>query len=117
LFAAALIVSILLALIFLASGIPKIIGAKLMHETAEHFSLPALAVRCIGALEVAGSAGLLVGLPFAPLGIAAAIGLALLMAGAVTFHIREKDSATRIAAPAVIGLIAFAAIVLRAASS
>jgi uncharacterized membrane protein YphA (DoxX/SURF4 family) len=115
-FLATLILSIVLAIFFAAVGTPKITGARLMHEVAEHFSLPAMAVRGIGALELAGSAGLLIGLPFAPLGVAAAAGLTLLMAGAVTFHVREHDPAARIAGPALAGLIAAVTIFVRAAS-
>lgn len=115
LFIAALVVSLLLALFFLATGLPKVAGARLTHEVSEHFSLPALWVRGIGVLELAGAAGLIAGLPFAPLGIAAAAGLALLMAGAVTFHLRARDPAARVAAPAIAGLIALAALILRAA--
>jgi hypothetical protein len=43
------------------TGIPKVAGAKLMRDTAEHFQLPAASVRGIGALEVAGSVGLTAG--------------------------------------------------------
>lgn len=74
------------------------------------------AVRGIRALELAGSAGLLIGLPFAPLGIAAAAGPTLLMAGAVIFHAGKHDPAARIAAPAVAGLIAAVTIAARIAS-
>lgn len=115
-FMAALILSIVLALFFAATGVPKLAGARPMHEVAEHFSLPAVAVRGIGGLELAGSGGLLIGLAFAPLGIAAAAGLTLLMAGAVMFHARLSDPAARIAAPAVAGLIAAVTLFVRAAS-
>ena len=43
---------------------------------------------------------------WAPIGIAAAIGLALLTIGAIAFHVRESDSIADLA-PAVIG-VAFA---------
>ena len=46
---------------------------------------------------------MLVGLLWAPIGIAAAIGLALLSIGAIAFHLRASDRATDMA-PAVIGL-------------
>ena len=59
--------------------------------------------RVIGALELAGVAGVLAGLLWSPIGIAAAIGLALLSIGAVAFHLRASDRAAEIA-PAVIGV-------------
>lgn len=115
-FLTTLILSIALAVFFAAAGTPKVAGAKLMHEVAEHFGLPAQGVRGIGALELAGSAGLLIGLALPPLGIAAAAGLALLMAGAVAFHVRAHDPAARIAGPALAGLIAAVTVFARAAS-
>ncbi len=115
-FVATLVLSIVLAIFFITAGTPKLMGARLMHEVAGHFRLPAVAVRGIGALELAGSAGLLIGLALTPLGVAAAAGLTLLMAGAVVFHVREHDPAARIAAPALAGLIAAVTVVVRAAS-
>ena len=46
-------------------------------------------------LELAGVAGVLVGLAWPPIGIAAAIGLALLSIGAIAFHIRASDQRRR----------------------
>jgi uncharacterized membrane protein len=45
----------------------------------------------IAILEICAAAGLAVGLFVPALGIAAAAGLALLMCGAITFHVRAKD--------------------------
>ena len=115
-FLTTLILSIVLAAFFAVAGTPKVAGAKLMHEVAAHFGLPTLGVRVIGALELAGSAGLLIGLALAPLGIAAAAGLTLLMAGAVAFHVCEHDPAARIVGPALAGLIAAVTIFARASS-
>lgn len=50
-------------------------------------------VRSIGLAEVAAAVGLIVGLFWQPLGIAAAIGFALTMVGAVGFHARAGDYA------------------------
>lgn len=115
-FITALVASILLALVFVASGVPKVVGAKMMHEVADHFRLSTRTVRGIGSLEIAGSGGLLMGLASAPLSIAAAAGLILLMALATGFHIRENDPLARTAAPALLGLLAAVTIVARAAS-
>jgi hypothetical protein len=48
----------------------------------------------IGALEIAGGAGLLVGLAFPPLLVAAALGLWLLMLLVVIARVRLRDSAS-----------------------
>ena len=42
-------------------------------------------------LELAGTVGLLIGIWWRPLGIAAAIGVILYFIGALVFHIRAKD--------------------------
>jgi hypothetical protein len=59
--------------------------------------------RLVGALEVAGALGLAAGLVMPVLGIAAAAGLALLMAGAIAAHARAQD--LRNAAPAALLLV------------
>ena len=46
---------------------------------------------------------MLVGLVWAPIGIAAAIGLALLTIGAIAYHVRKSDTVADLA-PAVIGV-------------
>lgn len=51
--------------------------------------------RSIGALEIAGALGLMAGLWFKPLAVAAAAGLTLLLIGAVGFHLRARDFAHR----------------------
>ncbi|GAA2486125.1 DoxX family protein [Winogradskya humida] len=42
-------------------------------------------------LNLAGAAGLLIGIGWRPLGIAAAAGLVLYFGGALGFHVRAKD--------------------------
>jgi DoxX-like protein len=112
-FIAVIVLSILLAVAFLGAGGSKLAGVKSMRESAEHLGFSFPAYRGIGALEVAGAAGLLIGLAWAPLGVAAAAGLTLLMIGAVTFHLRAKDSASHYSAPAVLAVLSLVALVLR----
>ena len=68
------------------------------------------------AAELAGGAGLLVGLAVAPLGMAAAIGLVLYFLGAVGAHAKASD--TKGIPPAlVLALVSGAALALRIASA
>ncbi|KUL34314.1 DoxX family protein [Actinoplanes awajinensis] len=46
----------------------------------------------LGLLNLAGGIGLLIGIAWRPLGIAAAAGLVLYFAGAVLAHVRVKDT-------------------------
>ncbi|MFB7586413.1 DoxX family protein [Streptomyces sp. NPDC056169] len=63
----------------------------------------------------AGALGLLAGLAVPALGVAAAIGVTLYFAGAVITHLRAKDY--ELAPPAVLTLVATAALILRIASA
>lgn len=112
------IVNVILALLFLAAGTMKLVRPKPALAAAgmtyvEDFSSPA--VKSIGAAEVIGALGLV--LPLAT-GIApilaplAAIGLTVLMIGAVATHRRRKESpmpsavlAVAAAVSAVLGLV------------
>ena len=100
---ATVIVTLLLAALFTFSASIKLLGVSKSLAIRDHLGVSPIQWRVIGALELAGVAGALVGLLWAPLGIAAAIGLTLLSIGAVAFHMRASD---RIAetAPAVIGV-------------
>ncbi|ALO09516.1 putative integral membrane protein [Streptomyces venezuelae] len=65
--------------------------------------------------KAAGAIGLLAGLAVAPLGMAAATGVTLYMAGGILTHLRAKDY--EIAPVAVLTLLATAALILRIASA
>ncbi|WP_371570958.1 DoxX family protein [Streptomyces canus] len=69
----------------------------------------------LGLVKIAGALGLLAGIAYRPLGIAAATGVVLYFLGAVMTHVRggdKKGSAT----PAVIMLLAVAPLVLGVAT-
>ncbi|MFF1464292.1 DoxX family protein [Streptomyces sp. NPDC058330] len=69
----------------------------------------------LGIAQAAGAGGLVVGLWWGPLGIAAAVGLALYFIGAVTTHLRVGDY--KGAPPAaVLTAVAVALVVLRSAT-
>lgn len=85
------IASVLLAVVAVASGLPKIAGVAKMLDEARHLGVPRTGYVVIGTLEVAAGAGLLAGLAITPLGIAAAAGLTAMMAGAVITHARAGD--------------------------
>ncbi|MGY4650988.1 DoxX family protein [Mycobacterium sp. URHB0021] len=109
---ATVIVTLLLAALFTFSASIKLLGVPKSLEIRDHLGVKPLQWRLIGALELAGVAGVLVGLLWAPLGIAAATGLALLSVGAIAFHLRVRGGAAD-TAPAVLGLVlALAAAVL-----
>lgn len=100
---ATVVVTLLLAALFTFSSSIKLLGVPKSLAIRDHLGVSPAQWRIIGALELAGVAGVLVGLLWAPLGIAAAIGLALLSIGAVAFHLRASDRVAELV-PAVIGI-------------
>ncbi|WP_226356565.1 DoxX family protein [Pseudonocardia sp. ICBG601] len=82
------VVSVLGAVAFLAIGGGKIVSTATF---VEQLGLPAALVVVIGLLEVAGALGLLAGLRVRAIGLAASVGLLLLLLGAVGFHVLRGD--------------------------
>jgi DoxX-like family len=112
---AKIVVTALLAAMFGFAGLIKVFGVRQSLAIRDHLGIDPTQWRLVGLLELAGVAGVLVGLAWAPIGIAAAIGLALLVFGAIIFHVRASDSVTD-TAPAVIGLgLAVATAILQSA--
>ena len=107
-------VSVLLAAVCLLPAAGKLTGQPKMRKSAAHFGIPWSRYRLIGVAELAAAAGILAGLWWHPLGVAAAAGLALLLIGALISHRRAADSGKEMA-PALVALaltIAYLAIAL-----
>ncbi len=100
---AKVVVTALLAALLGFAGLIKIAGVQQSLTARDHLGLNPVQWRTIGLLELAAVAGVLAGLSWPPIGIAAAIGAALLLLGAIGFHTRASDSAAE-TAPAVLGL-------------
>ncbi len=107
-------VSLLLAAACVLPAAGKLLDHPRMRQSAAHFGIPWPRYRLIGVAELAAAAGVLVGLWWHPLGVAAAAGMALLLLGAVITHRRAADSGKEMA-PALLALaitIAYLAIAL-----
>lgn len=76
-------VMILTGLAFLAAGTAKLMGVPMVHHSFEVLGLPAATGYFIGACEIAGAIGLFI----KRLSSLAAIGLAIIMVGAMYFHL------------------------------
>jgi hypothetical protein len=87
-----LVITILFALFAVVSGILKIrrhpLQVRVIHETV---GIPLKYLPLLAACLFAGAAGLVLGIWWPPLGIAAGIGLALYFVGAVVAHLRVGD--------------------------
>lgn len=95
------ILSVALAAVFAALGAAKLLALPAMTQRAAHVGFGVAAYRGIGALEIAGAAGLLLGTVSRVIPIAAAIGLLLLLGGATIVHLRADDGVKE-AAPALV---------------
>lgn len=102
---AATVLAAVLAAVFLAAGAAKLLAVPSMRARAAHVGFSIEAYRGIGALEVAGAAGLLVGAASPLLRTAAALGLVLLLGGAAITHLRMKDGIKEMAPAVVLGAL------------
>ncbi|MFC8716168.1 DoxX family protein [Kitasatospora sp. NPDC057198] len=109
------VVTVVMAAFLLASAGAKFLRTRHITEQMSALGVPqGLMAFLIGA-QIAGAAGVVAGLRWGPLGIAAAIGLTLYFAGAIAFHLRVGDR--KGASPAaVLTVVSVALIVLRAAT-
>jgi len=108
----AIVVAVALAVLFVLSGATKVLRHPISVVARDKLAVPATSWSLLGCAEIAGAAGVLVGLRVRPIGIAAAIGLVLVGLGAVGAHRRAHDALTE-TAPAVVALVlATAAVVL-----
>jgi hypothetical protein len=102
----------ILVLAFGALGAAKVAAVPAMRSRARHVGFTVAAYRRIGALELLGAAGLLVGAALPLVGALAACGLLLLLGGAVLVHLRNGDGARELAPSLVLGVVALAFLVL-----
>lgn len=95
--------SVLLVTVCIVPAVAKLRSHPKMLAAASHFNIPWAGYRLIGVVELAAAAGVLIGLFWTALGLAAASGTALLLVGALATHRRAGDSLKH-AAPAVVAL-------------
>lgn len=113
-FIAAAIVSILLALVLAASGRGKLVRDPQVMKVMTRVGVPENKLWLLATAEIAGAVGVVAGLLWWPIGVAAAAGVVLYFVGAVGSHLRVRD---RNFAPALILLVAAAAVLALRAST
>jgi hypothetical protein len=102
----------ILVVAFAPVGTAKLAAVPAMRAKAEHVGFSVTAYRRIGLLEVLGVGGLLVG-AFVPLiGALAAVGLLLLLGGAVVAHARGGDGIREIAPAVALALVTLSYLLL-----
>jgi len=98
------VLATLIVLAFATLGIMKVLAVPAMVQRAEHLGLTASTYRRIGALEVLGAVGLALGAVLPWLGVAAAVGLLLLLGGAIVAHLRGGDGGRDLVPAVAVGL-------------
>lgn len=93
-------------------GSAKVAASPAMRARAEHVGFSADAYRRIGVLEILAVLGILVGAAVPLIGALAALGLVVLLGGAVTAHLRNGDGLRELAPALVLGAVAVAFIVV-----
>jgi hypothetical protein len=106
-----LVVAILLSGGLVISGGLKLAKNPRIVEGIGGLGVPLSVFPLLAALEIAAATGLIIGLWFAPLGIAAGVGVVMYFAGAVVTHLRAHNR--EFAPPLVLGMMGIAAVALR----
>lgn len=114
-FVAYVVVAALLGAALLVSGLSKLLRAQWAIEPIAALGVPLSWFPFLGLALVAGAAGLVGGIFWVPIGIAAASGVVLYFVGALVAHIRANN--TDYGGPIALGLAALVALVLRALSA
>jgi DoxX-like family len=111
-FLATAVVSVLLAAALSYSAFRKLSHRPVVVQTYRRAGVPEDRLDQLAIVLLAGAAGLLLGLIWAPVGLAAAACLVVYFLVAVTFHVRADD-ARNLPTPLVLAVVAAVALVLR----
>lgn len=90
--------------ILVGSSAEKLLGMDFSRDTVVHLGLSAALNRFVGVVAAAAVVGLIAGLFYRPLSMAAVGGVVMLVIGAAGFHRRACDSAAK-AAPALLVVV------------
>jgi hypothetical protein len=113
-YAATVVVSIALALVLLYTAFATFTGTETVRRGVIGVGFPPSFMWLLGVAQFAGAVGIVVGLWWPPLGIAAAIGLVLYFLCAVTAHIRVRHPRRAVtpSAAILVGSIATLALII-----
>lgn len=110
------IVAIALSLALLVSAAGKLTKSEQVVTMITGLGVPLSWFPLLAGAEIAGAAGLLIGLGVAGTGIVAALGVIAYFVGTITYHVRAND--TKGAGPAIgLAVVAALAFIARIASA
>lgn len=105
----AIVLQVLLGVAFLLTAVRKLMNTKDSLERRDTLKMPPWFWTLTGVLEALGALGLLVGIFWHPLAVAAALGLAVVMVGATYVNLLRRQPASN--AIATVVLLALAVMV------
>jgi DoxX-like family len=111
-FVATVVVSAVLAVAMAGAGLRKLTHRPDVVQAYARVGVPEDRLNHLALILLAGAAGLLAGLFWAPVGIAAAAGTVCYFLLAVAAHVRANDT-SNLPTPMVMALLAAAALTLR----
>jgi hypothetical protein len=114
-FVAAVVISVLLAALMAWSAVRKLSHEERVVQSYVRAGVAEDKLNYLAVILLAGAAGLLLGLMWAPLGVAAAIGVVCYFIAAVAFHIRANDM-EHLGTPLAFAVLAAVALILRLAT-
>jgi len=114
---ASTVLAVGLASFFVSIGTGKVLAVPSMRRRAAEVGYSANAYRGIGALELAGAAGLLAGIAVVPFGTAAGAGLLLLLGGALMTRLRNHDEPAKVAPAGIAAVLVVIYLTLHLAAS
>lgn len=91
-FIATIVVSVILAALLAMAASMKLRRNEELVQSYIKLGIPIDKINYLAYLLLAGAVGLLLGLFWGPVGIAAAIGVVLYFLGAIVVHLRAKDT-------------------------
>ena len=109
---ATVIVTVLLAALLTFAALRKLTHAVDVVQSYRRAGVPENKLTYLAAILLAGAVGLILGLWWAPLGIAAAIGVVCYFLVAIGFHIRAGDQ-EHLPTPVAMAALGVASLVLR----
>lgn len=112
-FAATIALSLLLAALISYAAARKLSHRPEVVAEYARVGVPEERLDLLALLLLAGAVGLVAGLVWAPIGIAAAASLAVYFLAAIVAHVRAREPANRIVPAVVLTLFAAAVLVLR----
>lgn len=115
LFVATVVASALLAALLATAAIRKLSHRPAVVQSYLRVGVPEERLNQLAVILLAGAAGVLLGLWWAPIGVAATAGVICYFAGAIGFHIRAGD-ARHLPTPFAFAVLAATALLLRLAT-